>query len=80
MTLPPRAYLPQRGLSGAKAGAGMLRAAVMPQGPVASGRCAPAWPKDVLRITFGVIWLIDATLKWLPGFRASYMSVIMGQA
>src|SRR5262249_9190522 len=46
----------------------------------ASGRCAPAWPKDVLRITFGVIWLIDATLKWLPGFRATYMSVIMGEA
>jgi nitrite reductase (NO-forming) len=47
---------------------------------MASGRCAPAWPKDVLRITFGVIWLIDATLKWLPGFRASYMSVIMAEA
>src|SRR5215470_12646205 len=47
---------------------------------VASGRCAPAWPKDVLRITFGVIWLIDAVLKWLPGFRASYMGVIMGEA
>jgi nitrite reductase (NO-forming) len=41
--------------------------------------CA-AWPKDVLRISFGVIWLIDATLKWLPGFRSSYMSVIMGEA
>ncbi len=52
----------------------------MSQGPVASGRCASAWPKDVLRITFGVIWLIDATLKWLPGFRATYMSVIMGEA
>ncbi len=52
----------------------------MSQGPVANRRCAPAWPKDVLRITFGVIWLIDATLKWLPGFRASYMSVIMGEA
>ncbi len=47
---------------------------------VASGRCAPAWPKDALRITFGVIWLIDAMLKWLPGFRASYMSTIMGEA
>ena len=46
----------------------------------ASGRCVPAWPKDALRITFGVIWLIDATLKWLPGFRASYMSTIMGEA
>jgi nitrite reductase (NO-forming) len=31
-----------------------------------------------LRIAFGVIWLIDATLKWLPGFRDSYMSTIMG--
>jgi uncharacterized membrane protein YphA (DoxX/SURF4 family) len=41
--------------------------------------CAP-WPKDALRITFGVIWAIDATLKWLPGFRASYMDTIMGQA
>jgi hypothetical protein len=28
----------------------------------ATGRCAP-WPKDALRITFGIIWLIDATLK-----------------
>ena len=41
---------------------------------------APVWPKDTLRIAFGVIWLIDATLKWLPGFRSSYMSVIMGEA
>jgi len=52
----------------------------MSQGQVASGRCAPTWPKDALRITFGVIWLIDATLKWLPGFRAGYMSTIMGAA
>jgi nitrite reductase (NO-forming) len=42
--------------------------------------CAPAWPKDALRITFGVIWLIDAVLKWLPGFRTTYMSTIMGGA
>jgi nitrite reductase (NO-forming) len=46
----------------------------------ATGRCIPAWPKDALRVTFGVIWLIDAILKWLPGFRSDYMSVIMGQA
>jgi nitrite reductase (NO-forming) len=39
--------------------------------------CAP-WPKDALRIAFGLIWLIDATLKWLPGFRTSYMDTIMG--
>ena len=47
---------------------------------VASGRGISLWPKDALRITFGIIWAIDATLKWLPGFRASYMSVIMGEA
>jgi nitrite reductase (NO-forming) len=52
----------------------------MAQPQAASGRCTPAWPKDALRITFGVIWLIDATLKWLPGFRASYMDVIMAEA
>jgi hypothetical protein len=40
-------------------------------------RCRSPWPKDALRIAFGVIWLIDATLKWLPGFKDSYMSTIM---
>jgi nitrite reductase (NO-forming) len=39
-----------------------------------------AWPKDALRIGFGLIWLIDAILKWLPGFRSGYMDTIMGQA
>jgi nitrite reductase (NO-forming) len=48
--------------------------------PVTTGRSIPAWPKDALRISFGIIWLIDATLKWLPGFRSGYMSTIMGQA
>ncbi len=52
----------------------------MAQRHVASGRYTPTWPKDALRITFGVIWLIDAMLKWLPGFRASYMSTIMAEA
>lgn len=38
------------------------------------------WPKDALRVAFGVIWAVDATLKWLPGFRASYMDTISGMA
>jgi nitrite reductase (NO-forming) len=46
----------------------------------ATGRRAPTWPKDALRIAFGIIWLIDAVLKWLPGFRANYMGTIMGEA
>jgi uncharacterized membrane protein YphA (DoxX/SURF4 family) len=39
-------------------------------------RDLPAWPKDALRITFGVMWLIDAILKWLPGFRNGYMAMM----
>ncbi|MBF6557849.1 MAG: DoxX family protein [Acidimicrobiales bacterium] len=50
------------------------------QAPTTTRRCAPAWPKDALRVAFGVIWLIDAVLKWLPGFKDSYMSTIMGTA
>jgi nitrite reductase (NO-forming) len=45
----------------------------------ATGRCNP-WPKDALRVSFGIIWLIDAVLKWLPGFRSGYMGAIMGEA
>jgi uncharacterized membrane protein YphA (DoxX/SURF4 family) len=43
-----------------------------------TGRGIPSWPKYALRITFGMIWLIDAVLKWLPGFRAGYMGMISG--
>ena len=52
----------------------------MAAGQQAAARSLPAWPKDAIRISFGIIWLIDAVLKWLPGFRASYMSTIMGEA
>jgi nitrite reductase (NO-forming) len=45
--------------------------------PPPAHRYAP-WPKDALRIGFGVIWLIDAVLKWLPGFKDGYMDTIMG--
>ena len=43
-------------------------------------RPMPAWPKDALRIAFGLIWAIDAALKWLPGFRSGYMSLLMSEA
>ena len=45
-----------------------------------TARPCTAWPKDALRIGFGLIWLVDAALKWLPGFRAGYMDTIMGEA
>lgn len=33
-----------------------------------------------VRIGFGVVWLIDASLKWLPGFRSSVVGTIRGAA
>jgi nitrite reductase (NO-forming) len=45
---------------------------------VVTPKAMPAWPKDALRITFGFIWLIDAALKWAPGFRSGYMDAISG--
>jgi nitrite reductase (NO-forming) len=45
--------------------------------PQDARKCNP-WPKDALRIGFGIIWLIDAVLKWLPGFKGGYMDTIMG--
>ena len=38
------------------------------------------WPKTALRVGFGVVWLVDAALKWAPGFRRDYMDTIMEQA
>jgi len=35
---------------------------------------------SVVRITFGVVWLIDASLKWLPGFRSSFAEQIQQAA
>src|SRR6266567_2500553 len=72
----PRASWGQRG----RPGPAGLRRVVMTGTASTTGRCAPAWPKDALRISFGIIWLIDAVLKWLPGFRSAYMGTIMGQA
>ena len=48
-------------------------------GPSVVQRYSP-WPKTALRVGFGLIWLVDAVLKWLPGFRHDYMDTIMGQA
>ena len=49
------------------------------QTPSAAPQPFSCWPKTALRVGFGVIWLIDATLKWLPGFRSGYMDTIMGE-
>ena len=38
------------------------------------------WGKDAFRIGFGLIWGIDAALKWLPGFRDSFAQMLNGLA
>ena len=41
------------------------------------------WTGTATRVLFGVIWAIDAVLKWLPGYRRHYIgnlkSVAQGQ-
>jgi uncharacterized membrane protein YphA (DoxX/SURF4 family) len=32
--------------------------------------------KDALRITFGVIWLIDGFFKWRPGFHKEFVDMV----
>jgi thiosulfate dehydrogenase (quinone) large subunit len=34
----------------------------------------------IARLGFGLIWGIDATLKWLPGFRDNYLMMIQASA
>lgn len=36
--------------------------------------------RTIPRLAFGVVWLIDAVLKWLPGYRHSYLSQLKGAA
>jgi len=43
-----------------------------------NGRRLPSpsagWTGTIVRLLFGVIWGIDAYLKWLPGYRHSYIA------
>lgn len=47
-----------------------------PPGSSASSARDAQWPKTALRITFGLVWIVDATLKWLPGFRSGYLDAL----
>lgn len=40
----------------------------------------PTWPTAVLRVGLGLIWAIDASFKWTPTFRASYISILTDAA
>ena len=32
------------------------------------------------RIAFGVIWAVDASLKWQPAFQANFQQILSGVA
>ena len=34
------------------------------------------WSGTAVRLLFGVIWAIDAFMKWLPGYRHTYLSAL----
>jgi uncharacterized membrane protein YphA (DoxX/SURF4 family) len=86
MALPPTRMLPSKSKYAMRSGSepGERRTAMRKTLTVAEAntqdRGVSAWPKDAVRIAFGVIWVIDAVLKWLPGFRSAYMGNTMGTA
>jgi nitrite reductase (NO-forming) len=40
----------------------------------------PDWPKSAVRVAFGLIWLVDAILKWQPTFRHDYIDTLRSGA
>jgi uncharacterized membrane protein YphA (DoxX/SURF4 family) len=47
-----------------------------PPGPRPPADAGPVRRYLVIRLIFAATWGIDATLKWLPGFRDSYLQMI----
>lgn len=48
--------------------------------PAATSDQRRQWVAAALRIVFGVIWGIDAWLKWQPGFRATFLPNMIATA
>lgn len=46
----------------------------------AAGARPDNWQKSAARIVFGVIWAIDAGLKWSPAFRHDYLGLVSAAA
>jgi nitrite reductase (NO-forming) len=44
--------------------------------PYATPHPSRGWTGTIVRLLFGVIWAIDAVLKWLPGYRHQYISML----
>jgi nitrite reductase (NO-forming) len=35
------------------------------------------WGGTAVRVSFGVVWLVDAALKWLPGYRTNFLGQLL---
>ena len=47
---------------------------------IANTHAPRTWPALVLRLALGVVFMIDAVLKWLPGYRHSYLAQLQSIA
>ena len=47
---------------------------------IRASRLASGWTASGVRIGFGIIWLIDAFLKWRPSFRSTFVEQLQGAA
>jgi uncharacterized membrane protein YphA (DoxX/SURF4 family) len=40
---------------------------------LARARPSGTWGGAAVRVAFGMVWLVDAVLKWLPGYRTNFL-------
>jgi uncharacterized membrane protein YphA (DoxX/SURF4 family) len=40
---------------------------------LAQARSTGTWGGAAVRISFGLVWLVDAAFKWLPGYRTNFL-------
>jgi uncharacterized membrane protein YphA (DoxX/SURF4 family) len=76
-TVPPARSHPERG---AAPGVTPTPELTVPGRPTPEPTAPDVHRYLAVRIGFGLIWAIDATLKWLPGFRHGFLGMVQGAA
>jgi nitrite reductase (NO-forming) len=80
-TVPPARSLPERAVPSEAVPSGAAPGAAVSQAPVTQPPAIPNARRYLaVRIGFGLIWAIDATLKWLPGFRHGFLGMVQDSA
>ena len=47
---------------------------------LAHARFSKAWGGAAVRVAFGMVWLADAALKWLPAYRTNFLDQLRAGA